>query len=146
MHLQLGCDLPMATWLHSSFVLPFKISPELASYGPDVSERILQRAIVPHGSKYSLFMQFKNPTRKVLRVTVIYKQSRILAIDRQVNNKKKKKNQRIKNFGTFFFFVCLIRTPHYLFSDMDTHLRILISINRRLVGLSVSISTLTQIK
>ena len=102
MHLQLGCDLPMATWLHSSFVLPFKISPELASYGPDVSERILQRAIVPHGSKYSLFMQFKNPTRKVLRVTVIYKQSRILAIDRQVNNKKKNKSKN-QRFGNFFF-------------------------------------------
>ena len=74
--------------MDSSFMLPFKVSSQLETYGPDLSERILQRAIVPHGAKYMLYMAFKNPTEKVLRVTVVYKQARILAIDRYKNQKK----------------------------------------------------------
>ena len=135
---ELGCDLPLEVWLDSSFILPFKISPELADYGPDMSERILQRSIVPHGSKYSLFMQFKRPTSKVIRVTVIYKQARILAIDRRVFFGDKIFLKKFKKkFLEKKFFQCLIRAPHCFFSDTDTHSKILISTSGRLVGLSV---------
>ena len=61
-----GCDLSMERWLDSSFCLPFKISSELSNYGPDLSERILQAPIVPNG-KYSLYLEFENPTTSVLR-------------------------------------------------------------------------------
>ena len=77
-----GCDLSLDRWLDPSFILPFKISSEPANYGPDLSEKILQQPIIPNG-KYSLFMEFEKPTTYVLRVTVIYRQAHILAIDQE---------------------------------------------------------------
>ena len=63
---QEGCDLPLDRWKDSSFCLPFKISPELANYSPELSEKILQKPI-PNSGKFSLFLEFKETTSYVLR-------------------------------------------------------------------------------
>lgn len=52
-------------------MLPFKLSPELNAYSPDVGERVLQKPVISSG-KYTLFMQFKRPTQKVLRYETKY--------------------------------------------------------------------------
>ena len=61
-----GCDLSQTRWLDTSFCLPFKTSSELSNYGPDLSEKILQKPIVPNG-KYSLFLEFSSATTYVIR-------------------------------------------------------------------------------
>ena len=61
-----GTDLSQERWLDTSFCLPFKLSSELANYGPDLSEKVLQQPIIPNG-KYSLFLEFEEPTTYVIR-------------------------------------------------------------------------------
>ena len=60
--------------------LPFKVSSELTNYGSDLAENILQEPIVPNG-KYTVFMEFSTATTYVIRVTAVYKQSHVLAIN-----------------------------------------------------------------
>lgn len=76
-----GVDLSMSKWLDSHFCLPFRLSPELAHYGPDLSEKILQKPILPNNARYNLFMEFETTTEYVIRVTVLYKQARIIALN-----------------------------------------------------------------
>ena len=64
---QEGCDLPMDRWKDSSFFLPFKISPEVANYSADMSEKVLQRPIPNNSGKFALFLEFEEPTAYVLR-------------------------------------------------------------------------------
>ena len=66
-----GTDLSQERWLDTSFCLPFKLSSELANYGPDLSEKILQKPIIPNG-KYSLFLEFEEPTTYVIRYYYYY--------------------------------------------------------------------------
>lgn len=40
----------------TNFMLPFKITPELNTYSPNIAERVLQKSVVSSG-KYTLFMQ-----------------------------------------------------------------------------------------
>ena len=75
-----GCDLPMDTYYDSSFMIPFKISSELSNYGSDLSETILQEPIINNG-RYTVFLEFDQPTTYVIRITAIYKQSHVLAIN-----------------------------------------------------------------
>ena len=63
---QEGCDLPLDRWKDSSFCLPFKISPELANYSPELAEKVLQKPI-PNSGKFSLFLEFTAATTYVLR-------------------------------------------------------------------------------
>ena len=41
-----GCDLSYESYFNSFFFMPFKLSHELNSYAPDVSERVLQAPTV----------------------------------------------------------------------------------------------------
>lgn len=75
-----GCDLPMETYYDSSFMIPFKISSELPNYGSDLAETILQEPIISNG-RYTVFMEFAKPTTYVIRVTAVFKQSHVLAIN-----------------------------------------------------------------
>ena len=61
-----GCDLSIDRWLDSSFILPFRISPDFNTYSPEISERILQEPVVSHG-KYKMFLEFDGPTTYVIR-------------------------------------------------------------------------------
>ena len=61
-----GCDIDINRWQDSHFCLPFKISPELRDYGPDVGEKILQKPMIQN-SRYSLFLEFESPTTYVIR-------------------------------------------------------------------------------
>ena len=61
-----GCDLSLERWLDSSFILPFRMSPDFNTYSPEIAERILQEPVVAHG-KYKLFLEFENPTTYVIR-------------------------------------------------------------------------------
>lgn len=75
-----GVELPMDVYYDSSFFIPFKLSPELPNYGPELSEKILQEPIVPNGN-YTLFLDFSVATPFVIRVSVIYRQAQVLAIN-----------------------------------------------------------------
>ena len=74
-----GCDLSMERYYDSSFFIPFRLDGQLGNYSADVQNRLQQRATVPH-SRIRLFLEFKKETSYVIRVSVLYKQMRILAI------------------------------------------------------------------
>ena len=61
-----GCALSLERWLDSSFVLPFRLSHELNSYPPDISERLIQTPPLNH-AKTRLFLAFEKETTYVIR-------------------------------------------------------------------------------
>ena len=75
-----GLELSMERYYDSSFFMPFKLSSELPNYGPELAEKILQEPIVPNG-RYTLFLEFPEVTTFVIRVSVIYRQAQVLAIN-----------------------------------------------------------------
>ena len=69
----------MERYYDSSFFIPFRLDGQLGNYSADVQNRLQQRATVPH-SRIRLFLEFNKATTYVIRVSVLYKQMRILAI------------------------------------------------------------------
>ena len=73
-----GCDFDLDRYYDTIFFIPYKLSHELSS--PNSNERILQKPTVKN-ARSKLFLAFAKPLTDVLRITVLYKQARILAID-----------------------------------------------------------------
>ena len=97
-----GLELSMERYYDSSFFMPFKLSPELPNYGPELAEKILQEPIVPNG-RYTLFLEFPEVTTFVIRISVIYRQAQVLAINSE--------RQTFKSFdiGEFNFKIISLR-------------------------------------
>lgn len=97
-----GLELSMERYYDSSFFMPFKLSPELPNYGPELAEKILQEPIVPNG-RYTLFLEFPEVTTFVIRISVIYRQAQVLAINSE--------RQTFKSFdiGKFNFKIISLR-------------------------------------
>ena len=70
-----GCDLSYESYFDSFFFMPFKLSHELNSYAPDVSERVLQAPTVKN-SRIKLFLEFSEPLKYVIRFVCFSQWSR----------------------------------------------------------------------
>ena len=97
-----GLELSMERYYDSSFFMPFKLSPELPNYGPELAEKILQEPIVPNG-RYTLFLEFPEVTTFVICISVIYCQAQVLAMNSE--------RQTFKSFdiGKFNFKIISLR-------------------------------------
>ena len=98
-----GLELTMDRYYDSSFFMPFTLAPELSNYSPEMAEKILQEPIVSNG-RYTLFMEFPTVTTFVIRVSVIYRQAQVLAINSE--------RQTFKSFDIGMLNFCVISVYH----------------------------------
>lgn len=75
-----GASISQDVWEKSQFHLPFRLSFELDRFSGLASERVIQAPFAPY-DHHNIYMKFKSPTTKVIRVCVFYRVVRRLQIN-----------------------------------------------------------------